>query len=677
MATDQRDLPTARTCLAAEQHRNALLTDMEYRQQRRDLLEFTRVYATTQGERARTGIVVIPVVVHVLWNQAQENISDAQIMSQINVLNADFRRQNADVASVPPAFQSFTADSRIQFQLAVRDPNCATTSGIIRTQTTVNGFFAGNSYSAADNPVKFASSGGADAWPRDKYLNIWICRFQSASLLGYATFPGAPANVDGVVIRYDAFGTTGTLMPTFNLGRTTTHEVGHWLNLFHIWGNNDPPDCADSDEVADTPNQEDFYVGCPTSPQISCSNGPNGAMFMNYMDYTNDACMYMFTAGQAERMNAALVGARSAILGSDALVPPGVIVGPDLWSADLPEDLGNEPDAAAGPMWASDDIWVRRQDDGLTVQDHENPEYRPAGQPTNWIYVRVRNRGCQASATAELKLYWAKASTALGWPAPWDGSVTTPALMGGQIGSQATGSVPGGGFTVLKFPWSPPNPEDYASFGADKVHFCLLARIETQSSAPFGMTFAETSNLYGNVQNNNNIVWKNITVVDEVQDGGRFAAVLVEGLKEFGGATRLDLRALGSKRKGTLLDFARVEIELDKALHKLWTAGGNEGFGIEKVKGNRLLLTKPRATLDNIQLEPGEYHVISVHFAPLEKDDDRNEVYYLDIQQYAERDIVGGVRVAFRTRRKTKDDVRLDVLESWDEMILRERFPDE
>src|SRR5262249_16313015 len=151
---------------------------------------------------------------------------------------------------------------------------------------------------------------------------------------------------------------------------------------------------------------------------------------------------------------------------------------------------GAEPNTLSPTMWESDDIWVRRQNDGLVNQEHQNPVYRKSGPP-NYVYVRVRNRGCTASKSANVKLYWAKASTALHWPDPWDGSVTKPALMGGMLGTKATGSVSSGGFTILEFPWNPPNPENYKAFGADKSHFCLLSRIETSPTAPYGMTFPE------------------------------------------------------------------------------------------------------------------------------------------------------------------------------------------
>jgi hypothetical protein len=176
----------------------------------------------------------------------------------------------------------------------------------VRKQTTRKSF-------SSNNYVKFTSKGGDDAWPADKYLNLWVCNL-GGGLLGYAQFPGGNASTDGVVILYSAFGNTGVVNPPYNKGRTATHEIGHWLNLRHIWGD-DNGACSGSDLVGDTPNQGNYNFGCPSFPHISCSNGPNGDMFMNYMDYTDDACMYMFSNGQRDRSSAVLQpgGARYSV----------------------------------------------------------------------------------------------------------------------------------------------------------------------------------------------------------------------------------------------------------------------------------------------------------------------------------------------------------------------------
>jgi hypothetical protein len=144
-----------------------------------------------------------------------------------------------------------------------------------------------------------------------KYLNIWVCTL-SDSLLGYAQFPGGPGNTDGVVILNTAFGTTGSAAAPFNLGRSATHEIGHFLNLRHIWG--DTPDCSGGDFVDDTPNAETPNFGKPKFPHVTCNNGPNGDMFMNYMDYSDDDAMFMFSPGQVSRMHTTLDGPRKSLV---------------------------------------------------------------------------------------------------------------------------------------------------------------------------------------------------------------------------------------------------------------------------------------------------------------------------------------------------------------------------
>jgi hypothetical protein len=238
-------------------------------------------------------IRTIKVHVHVVYNTPAENVSDAQVKSQIKVLNRDFAAKNSDKSKTPAPWSGLVGDTRIRFKLAPQ--------GIHRIHTTQTEFGADDSVKVLAPPVD----------PK-KFLNVWVCTL-AGGLLGYAQFPSGPTNTDGVVILNKAFGTVGNLIPQFNLGRTGTHEVGHYLNLHHIWGSSAVPNCADSDFVADTPNQEGPNFGNPSFPILSCQNGPNGDMFMNYMDYVDDAAMVMFTAQQRVRMQAALAGPRSGL----------------------------------------------------------------------------------------------------------------------------------------------------------------------------------------------------------------------------------------------------------------------------------------------------------------------------------------------------------------------------
>jgi Pregnancy-associated plasma protein-A len=639
-----RKPPPIRTCGTMDHHRWLAYRSPEYRWRRRQIeIDVQNWIHRYGGGGLRSGVVRIPVVVHVVWNTAAQNVSDAQINSQIAVLNADYRRLNADAALVPAAFAGVAADARIEFQLAVRDPNCGATTGITRTYTTTTAFAF-----ATRNNIKSAATGGADPWPSDRYLNIWVGNF-TGGLLGYGTYPGEPAATDGVIIHYRAFGTMGTAAAPFDLGRTATHEIGHWLNLLHIWGD-DPAgstSCSDSDQVADTPNQAGAHSGCPTFPSISCGNGPSGDMFMNYMDYTDDACMFMFTAGQVERMDATLQTARAGILASDGLVPPAGTLTPDLWSKDNADDTGVEPDPSAAPMWISDDIWVRRANDGLANQDHQNPEYDPV--TPNYVYVRVRNRACPSagSQSGTVKLYWAKASPSLSWPAPWDGSGGTP-KMGGSIGSQSV-TVNGGDDEILVFPWLVPNPADYASFGADQAHFCLLSRIETATVAPFGMTSPETANLYANVQNNNNIVWKNISIVDEVPDGARLGSFIVSSFAKRKYWAQLTFTTPG-KKGPSLFDWGDLIVEPDERLFRRWSQAGKKGKGVKLLRDSRLLITRSGVSLDRMQLHGREFNAIKLGFVPNGSIVPGARVFALDVAQLNESgEVMGGQRFYLKT----------------------------
>ncbi|MCW8376738.1 zinc metalloprotease [Streptomyces justiciae] len=306
--------PARRVCGTMPVHRRLLTENPSYALARDAVENRAFAFETGMETSARVGVTVIPVVVHVVHHTPEQNISDAQIAGQIEVLNQDYRMLNPDVSKVPEVWRSLTADCRIEFALATEDPFGAPTDGITRTETAADLF-------RTDDAVKFAASGGHDAWPADRYLNLWVApRLEDpdpnlGEILGYAQFPGGPPETDGVVIGHRFLGTTGTAQAPFNLGRTATHEVGHWLNLFHIWGD-DGQGCSGSDFVADTPNAGGPNFGTPTFPHVTCNNAPDGDMFVNYMDYTDDVAMFMFTQGQAARIDATLEGARSSFLKS-------------------------------------------------------------------------------------------------------------------------------------------------------------------------------------------------------------------------------------------------------------------------------------------------------------------------------------------------------------------------
>ncbi|HTL09017.1 MAG TPA: M43 family zinc metalloprotease [Chitinophagaceae bacterium] len=258
--------------------------------------------------------ISIPVVVHIVWNNEADNITDAAVLTQLAILNQDFNGLNADRSKIPSYFSSLAADCGIRFVLAHSNEEGEPTTGIVRTRTSVASF-------GFDDRVKSSSTGGDDAWDASSYLNIWVCRL-SAGVSGYASVPGGPAAIDGVVISSNAFGVHSG-PGACNGGRTLVHETGHWLNLRHIWGD---ASCGD-DLVEDTPPQQGANRGCNSGEKFSCGSSAHGDMYMNFMDFTDDACMYMFTIGQRQRMRSSFEpgGARNSILYSKALAGEGLL----------------------------------------------------------------------------------------------------------------------------------------------------------------------------------------------------------------------------------------------------------------------------------------------------------------------------------------------------------------
>ncbi len=283
-----------RGCAAMEVLEENMKEDPSLKDKMDEIEKHTKDYEKKQknGRVGATGTLIIPVVVNVLYSNANENISAAQIQSQIDVLNKDFSATNSDLSLVPSAFSSAVSNLEIQFVL----------SSVVRKATTKTSW-------GTRDAMKSAKKGGIDPTTPTTKLNLWVCNI-GGGILGYAQFPGGSSATDGVVIGPQYFGNTGFVAAPYDKGRTATHEVGHWLNLRHIWGD---ASCG-NDLVTDTPTQQTSNFGCPAFPHVTCSNGPNGDMFMNYMDYTDDLCMYMFSGGQKTRTRAifAVGGARAS-----------------------------------------------------------------------------------------------------------------------------------------------------------------------------------------------------------------------------------------------------------------------------------------------------------------------------------------------------------------------------
>jgi len=330
----------------------------------KDELAIREKLSLTKRRDANT-VYTIPAVVHIIYNQnvAAQNPTNQQVIDQIARINKDYRRTNADASDTLTEFQSLAADSKIQFVLASVDPLGNPTNGITRTQTAVTQFDGPptNGGSAPDL-MKATATGGEDPWPRDQYVNIWVCKITpsggGSQTLGYANYQSSAA-LDGLVIHTPAFGYQSDFY-----GRTLTHEMGHWLNLKHPWGSASGGVCGD-DFVTDTPQKTGPSYQC----QLDTTQCSAKSMVQNYMDYSDDLCMNVFTAGQAARMRAVLEpgGFRDTIAytnytgtvpgvndGSSDPLATATTGGVDLGGlqSDLPSELNDIISKLGLPLWA-------------------------------------------------------------------------------------------------------------------------------------------------------------------------------------------------------------------------------------------------------------------------------------------------------------------------------------
>ena len=294
----ETELTGGRQCASSEILEQQIAASPARAKYMEDLEIKTQKFAERPVANRLDQTLYIPVVVHVVSTNS-DLVTDIQIASQITVLNKDFTRTNSELFNSAVYLAGYSLanvpDCKIQFVL----------KQTVRKQTTVASF-------GTNDAVKKSAQGGSDAVDATTKLNLWVCDL-SGGLLGYAQFPGGAVATDGIVIDYQGFGTsdatTGySLYSAFNLGRTATHEVGHWLNLRHIWGD---AKCG-NDFVTDTPLHDASNGGCPAVGLKSRCQAKPLEQWMNYMDYTDDQCMYMFSAGQKVRMDAALDASRGA-----------------------------------------------------------------------------------------------------------------------------------------------------------------------------------------------------------------------------------------------------------------------------------------------------------------------------------------------------------------------------
>ncbi len=354
----------------------------------------------------------LPVVVHIVYDGEAvgtgSNLSQAQVQSQLDVLNEDYRNRNANGATVPAPFQPLRADAQFQFVLAQRDPTGQPLAepGIDRIDRHARGFEAPPyAQTYIDGTIKPATD-----WNPDQYVNIWVLSLGD-KILGYAQFPdntaglaglsalGGTAATDGVVILYSAFGRVGTLTTPYDQGRTLTHELGHFLGLRHTWGDTN---CGD-DYCPDTPTQQGPNYGCPSFPHVTCSNGPNGDLFQDFLDYSNDACMALFTSDQKGRMQdimAAGTPRRAVLLSSPALCTGSPLAATATSTG--PVCAGTTATlSATGPAGASYD-WVGPNDFTSTLQNPVLPAVTLAQAGIYTVRVSVTTGQCAGAASTKL-----------------------------------------------------------------------------------------------------------------------------------------------------------------------------------------------------------------------------------------------------------------------------------
>jgi len=362
-----------RHCASQEVHERHLANNPDYAQRQAEIQALTERFAQNPENRQANGQIIIPCIIHVVYENSQENISDAQVQSQIDRLNMDFSATNSDYNDVPSIFTSVrSGDTDIRFEILEiqRHADSRATWG------------TNDAVKSAYPPIEPA-----------RILNMWVADI-GGGILGYAQFPGGDPATDGVVMSPQYFGDATAsgggsfyLSAPFDRGRTATHEVGHWLNLRHIWGDGN---CNQDDFVSDTPVAGNPNYGCPSAGTNSCSGGQSD-MFMNYMDYVDDACMFMFSAGQDSRMQATFSsgGGREGFLLDPVYTPGGGGGGTftcESTVSSFPYSEGFESGLGGWVQSSADDInWTRNS--GGTPSSSTGPS--SANEGSFYLYVEA------------------------------------------------------------------------------------------------------------------------------------------------------------------------------------------------------------------------------------------------------------------------------------------------
>jgi zinc-dependent metalloproteinase lipoprotein len=469
-AAQTSPVPPHRTCGTEE------VNDQIQAELKRLIPGYNPARSTNKGSTSalRTAAVTytLPVIVHVIHNGeavgVSSNIAQGQVQSQLDVLNEDYRNTNADGALVPAVYQPRRGDMQVQFVAALRDPsgNVLAEPGIDRVNRNTRGWNA-PPYTQAyiNSTIKTGTS-----WDPDRYINIWVMNL-GGGLLGYAQFPDNTANVgglnqlggtaptDGVVVLYSAYGSrakfpAGSYSSPYDRGRTLTHELGHWFGFRHIWGD---ANCGD-DYCTDTPTQQEENYGCVAFPQVTCNN-VTGDMSMNYMDYTNDACMYMFTQAQKDRLQAVMLNTpRRAPLAYSNVACPNFIA--TTVASNSPVCAGSSLTlTATGPAGATY-AWTGPNGFTSTAQNPTIANATFAASGTYKVLVSVTTGACPGQGSVAVVVNPTPPTPTL------TSSATTPVCAGSPVTLTGTAPVPSGTLPNADFNTGAPTGWTIANAGA-------------------------------------------------------------------------------------------------------------------------------------------------------------------------------------------------------------------